>query len=577
MPPLDCSSRSLGIVSSRGGTSVARVRHWAPALILVAGALACAEDDQTPAGPEAGTPLAVTAAATALGSTLSFYQVSAGYHHSCGVTLDNRAFCWGFRGSGNPSPSALGDGSTDGSTTPVPVAGGLRFHQLSAGYATTCGVTLDHLAYCWGANARGEIGDGTNAFRAKPVRVVGGHLFRQIETNLEHTCAVSYPDNRLFCWGRNVDGELGDGTQTDRPKPVAVASTLAFRQVSAGYDHTCAVTMDDRALCWGTNKYGQVGDITKALHRLKPFRVGSGLAFHQVDAGHNFTCATTTDNKAYCWGDGRNGQLGDNGSAIVFSPQPVAGNLRFTFVTAGGFQACGQTTGRKAYCWGILYYLSDNLTSRQRSPVAIGGGLTFVQLSAGENQSCGKTPESEAYCWGSGQSGELGNGAGTNSARPVPVGRITPVVDGSIRDGSLVVSNLPLDVLHVPTLESRAIIEFRIPGSAGGVTRATLTLHVNEANGPFPFTVAALSYAGDGALSVQDWDRGTALASFSYGGETSIKLDVTTALKSLAASGATFMGFNLRFAVPSQVPLNGPFVSFTSIEVGPPAELEVIR
>ncbi|MEP6689010.1 MAG: hypothetical protein ABJC36_11735, partial [Gemmatimonadales bacterium] len=136
--------------------------------------------------------------------------MSVGRHHTCGVTTDHRAFCWGFAGDG--PPNALGDGSANGSMIPVQVAGGLLFKQVSAGFAATCGVTLSNLAYCWGSNGHGEIGDGTTSYRPTPMRVAGGHLFRQIEIGFEHTCAVSYPDNRLFCWGFNSEAQLGDGT-----------------------------------------------------------------------------------------------------------------------------------------------------------------------------------------------------------------------------------------------------------------------------------------------------------------------------------------------------------------------------
>jgi alpha-tubulin suppressor-like RCC1 family protein len=541
--------------------------------MVLGSVVGCTQDDHTPAGPEAA-PSAVVSAATA--PALAFFQLSAGRNHTCGVTTDNRALCWGYAGIGNGPPNALGDGSANGSMIPVEVAGGLRFKQVSAGFSTTCGVTLSHQAYCWGFNDRGEIGDGTTAYRATPVRVAGGHLFRQIETTFQHTCGVSYPDNKLYCWGWNLDAQLGDGTRTDRLTPAAVASTLAFRQVTTGYDHTCAVTTDDRAFCWGRNKYGQIGDSTTVFRRFKPSRVGRGLSWHQVDAGRDFTCATTTDDHAYCWGDGRSGQLGNNRSAFLFSPQPVAGGLHFTRVTAGAFHACGEAVGKQAYCWGILFS-APTTTTPQRSPLAVGGGLTFAQVSAGEGQSCGKTPESVAYCWGSGLSGELGNGVAANSPTPVPVGRsFVPLADAFIRDGSQVLGGLVVQVLHVPSFEDRGAIEFLLPGLARNITQATLTLPVYASHGPYPFTITVLAYAGDGAVTVADWDRGTPFVYFGYGGEAKVSLDVTAPLQALAASGATFAGFNFRFTVPSTITQNGPFIAFNALEQGSPAELEVV-
>jgi alpha-tubulin suppressor-like RCC1 family protein len=252
---------------------------------------------------------------------------------------------------------------------------------------------------------------------------------------------VSYPDDRLYCWGDNREAQLGDGTRTNRLTPVAVASTLRFRRVTTGYNHTCGVTSDNRAFCWGRNEFGQVGDSSRVFRRFRPSRVARGLQFHQVDAGRDFTCATTTDDRAFCWGDGRSGQLGINKSAFVFWPRPVAGGLHFDRVSAGEYHTCGATTGNRAYCWGSLF-TSSTSGGPQLSPLAVAGGLTFAQLSAGFRQTCGRTPLSVAYCWGSGLSGELGNGSSANSPTPVPVaGPIAAVADGSVRDGSQVLDH----------------------------------------------------------------------------------------------------------------------------------------
>jgi alpha-tubulin suppressor-like RCC1 family protein len=451
MPRLDCTPVSSVLRPTRRGGWGAFTCLWASTLgALLVAAMGCREDAQSPTAPEAAPSL------TAATPALAFYQVSAGWSHSCGVTTDNRAFCWGFYGLG--PGQALGDGSTTGSLTPVAVAGGLRFRQVSAGFSGACGVTLDRRAYCWGSNDRGELGDGSTTLRLKPVAVAGGHLFRQVETTFQHTCGVSYPDDRLYCWGDNFDAQLGDGTRTNRLTPVAVASTLRFRQVTAGYNHTCGVTSDNRAFCWGRNEFGQVGDSSRAFRRFRPSRVARWLQFHQVDAGRDFTCATTTDDRAFCWGDGRSGQLGNNRSAFVFWPRPVAGGLHFDRVSAGAFHTCGETTGNRAYCWGILF-TSSTSGGPQLSPLAVAGGLTFAQVSAGGGQTCGKTPASVAYCWGAGLRGELGDGSSTNSPTPVPVsGPIAVVADGSVRDGSLVLDHSVVSALHVPSMEERGVL-----------------------------------------------------------------------------------------------------------------------
>jgi alpha-tubulin suppressor-like RCC1 family protein len=387
-------------------------------LSLLAASLGCREDAQSPTSP--GAEPAFGAATT----LLSFHQVSAGWQHSCGITTtDNRAYCWG-----NNSEGELGDGEAVGGPstarpTPQLVLGGLQFRQVSAGSFATCGVSTDFRAYCWGTNGRGELGDGTLTSRATPVPVVGGLHFRQIETNFQHTCGVSYPENRAYCWGDNSDGQLGDGTRVNRLAPVAVARALPFRQVSAGYYHTCGVTTDNRAFCWGLNQYGQVGDSSSVFRRLQPSRVARTRQFLQIDAGTYHTCAVTTDDRAFCWGNGRAGQVGNGKAYLSFWPKAVAGGLSIARVSAGYDHSCGETTSNRLYCWGANYngQLGDGTTVQRLTPVAVAGGLAFSQASAGVAHTCGRTPGAVAYCWGRNFLGELGNGTTTPSSTPVAV------------------------------------------------------------------------------------------------------------------------------------------------------------
>jgi alpha-tubulin suppressor-like RCC1 family protein len=373
-----------------------------------------------PTGPGPEAPSLSTAAATAL----SFYQVSGGYTHSCGVTNDNRAYCWGFNDRGQ-----LGDGTHTSRLTPVPIGGALRFRQIAAGNQHTCAVTTDFRAYCWGQGADGELGNGTVTDRSTPVPVVGGHHFRQVDAGQYHTCGVSYPGNRAFCWGYNGSFALGDGTSTGRSSPVAVSGGHQFRQVDAGFFHSCGVTTTNRAFCWGYNQYGQIGDSTRAFYRPTPTEVAGAHPFRQISAGNDVTCGVTTFARAWCWGNGKQGELGNGQAYLSFWPRNVAGGLAFTRVTAGFSHVCGETTVKRAYCWGVNAsgQLGDGTTVLQRfKPVAVAGGLGFYQVSAGGFHTCGKTGSSVAYCWGTNFNGELGNGSTTESRTPVAVAGSTP-------------------------------------------------------------------------------------------------------------------------------------------------------
>jgi alpha-tubulin suppressor-like RCC1 family protein len=211
---------------------------------------------------------------------------------------------------------------------------------------------------------------------------------------------------------------------------VAVARGHRFRQVSAGGSHTCAVTTSNLAYCWGDNEYGQIGDSTELPRRLRPSRVAGGRQFRQVDAGTYHSCGVTVGERAFCWGNGRDGQIGNGRTYLSFWPRAVAGGLNFERVSAGLFHTCGETTTNRAYCWGSNTFgqVGDGTETFERlTPTAVAGGLHFTQLSVGEWHSCGNTSAGVAYCWGDDFFAQLGDGrSGFDAESSVPVAVIGP-------------------------------------------------------------------------------------------------------------------------------------------------------
>ena len=390
---------------------------------MMVGASACGDPPVAPFDAGSGVAFALQATAP-----LSFRQISAGMYHSCGVTNDNLAYCWGWNGVGQ-----VGNGTFNTQyAQPVAVAGKLHFVQVSAGFDHTCGSTTDNRVYCWGSNARGQLGDGTFFDRSTPVLVAPLRRFRLVSAGFVHTCAVT-PLDAAFCWGNNDDGRLGDGTRTERLVPKAVRGGLRFRRVVAGGFHTCGVTTSSRAHCWGRNDQGQLGDGTSTT-RLEPVPVAGGLKFRQVTAAaarvsfrwQSASCGVTTDNRAYCWGGNFHGQLGDGSNTRRTRPVAVAGRLDFFQVNTGGGHTCGITMGNLAYCWGWngRGQLGDGTTSERQTPVAVTGGHQLRAVTTGGGlggHTCSLSTANGAYCWGFNVFGQLGDGSTTNSSTPVAV------------------------------------------------------------------------------------------------------------------------------------------------------------
>ncbi len=337
-----------------------------------------------------------------------FPVVSAAGAHSCAVDAGGKAYCWGGSWHGE-----LGTGAARRYTStlsPVPVSFGQSFSQLDAGELHTCALDADGLAYCWGDNLNGQLGDGTTNNRFSPVRAAGARTFLGISAGADRTCGLT-TQRTVMCWGQDWPGE------SQSP------SAVPFASVTTGTSHTCALDVEGRAYCWGFNGAGQLGTGTTTSSAV-PVAVVGNLRFKVVSAGLAHTCAVTLQDAAYCWGAGLDGRLGNGSMEQRNSPTPVSGGFAFAHVSAGGQYSCGVTPAGEGYCWG--WNLGGQLGSgrpspapptppiddlRELEPAAVQGGLAFRVINAGPaSHTCGVTTDGVTYCWGANGNGALGYG-----------------------------------------------------------------------------------------------------------------------------------------------------------------------
>lgn len=307
--------------------------------------------------------------------------ISAGGDHSCGVRSDNRAYCWGANAYGQ-----LGNGTTTPSTRPVPVAEPVAFVTTLAGGTYSCAeaAALPGTWYCWGNNADGQLNTGDQPSRPVPVALglaLGTTTWPVVATGADHACQTA--SGVIYCWGANGSGQLGGADTVGHSGPMRVTGITVAPPypnnsvvISAGRAHTCAEV--GSLWCWGSNAHGQLGIGDTTFRSSAVTLTTMPGAPYLVTAGGDHTCAITSPTGyVYCWGENGSGQLGDGSTLDRWTPVPIQGSYDFIYLSAGGAHTCGLTSGPAA-------------------------GYT-------------------AYCWGNNAHGQLGNGSTANNGVPVAV------------------------------------------------------------------------------------------------------------------------------------------------------------
>ena len=303
-------------------------------------------------------------------------KVFLGLYHSSALTSEGRLFTWGYNGMGQ-----LGNGTTIDQLTPQDITDGFGLStseviiDVTLGQHYSAAVTSEGRLFTWGWGNTGQIGDGFTLSRSTPTDITAGfnltvgEKISQVSLGFYHSAAVT-SEGRLFTWGYNAIGLLGDGTLIDAPTPIDIthqfglASGETMTNVSLGSDHTMALSSEGRLFTWGSNNKGQLGYGTYIssiipIEITNHFNFTLGEKITSIASKGATSMALSTENRLFTWGWNTFGQLGDGTYDNRLYPTDITDGFELNigetinFATISDVTASAITSFGRLFMWGI--------------------------------------------------------------------------------------------------------------------------------------------------------------------------------------------------------------------------------
>lgn len=305
--------------------------------------------------------------------------------NGAGVKTDGTLWTWGSGTYG-----ALGSNATTSRSSPnSTILGGADWLEVTVGNGGfMAAVKTDGNLYTWGRNDVGQLGTATTTNRSSPAVLTGAAAptvlgaWLHVAAGGDH-CLATKTDGTLWTWGGNTSGELGDGTTTNRSSPqTTILGGNDWLKVSSGSSHNAAIKNDGRLYVWGSNNKGQIGDASSIAKSSPATVAGGGTTWKQVACGDQFTAAVKIDGTLWTWGNNSAGQLGDGTTTSRSSPNTVAGAGTIWKQVSCGYNHTGAVkTDGSIWTWGsaTLGQLGDATTTAKSSPITIAGGVSEWQ------------------------------------------------------------------------------------------------------------------------------------------------------------------------------------------------------
>jgi alpha-tubulin suppressor-like RCC1 family protein len=255
-----------------------------------------------------------------LGSAKTFCRIDSGNVHSLAIDKNGRVWSWGGNVFGRFPGGQLGDGTINSRLTPVSVIGQVKtFCRIAAGDAFSLAIDKNGKPWAWGFARGGKLGDNLSGDKCTPVAVCTDKTFCLISA-YPHSLAID-KNGQAWAWGVNLYGQLGDNSTISKNIPVSVAGLpKTFCQISAGSNHSLAIDKNGKIWAWGNNTCGELGDGTTNSKITPVAVIGQPRTFCKINSGLFLSLAIDKHGGAWAWGFNDNGELGIGSTISSLTP-----------------------------------------------------------------------------------------------------------------------------------------------------------------------------------------------------------------------------------------------------------------
>ncbi|MCA9521592.1 MAG: hypothetical protein KC609_11495 [Myxococcales bacterium] len=344
---------------------------------------------------------------------VTWQNVAGGGLHTCGLTSIGGLYCWGDNSFGQLGTAPVGpDVIVPRPSTPLPGT----WKQIAAGFYHTCAIDSTDRLFCWGDNSYGQLGNGkagADEFTPDPQEVSSGTSFKEIRLGTVASCART-SENKVMCWGDNefnmFDQQIGDSPLVN---PVEVPSLTDAVSFGIGSEHLCYLDSTKRIHCKGANGLGQLGrGDAEGTNEWITIAAQDWLFLRVVEESN---CAIRETGTLWCWGSNQLGNLafppGDN----LLSPKQIGTDVGWATLSGSLLANCAfKSVPGLPYCWGynggglLGLGVSDMYIYVPTIVPDLDTVKTFGESQGG--QSCAILSDDSLWCWGSNKNGQTGTG-----------------------------------------------------------------------------------------------------------------------------------------------------------------------